>query len=128
MSKKRCDICNAELSACGEMTSDGPRMDCRQCLMVCKIQRLQARIADLESIVSRLPPPTADNITLIPGLDIGYRHKPNGAIGFGSPQWSPNRQEWMIHLGDRKWARVIECYSTRAAAETARDKEQEKTR
>ncbi len=38
---ERCTECNVELSACGEMTSEGPRMDCLVC-------RLRVRIAALE--------------------------------------------------------------------------------
>ena len=46
MSEKplRCAVCNAELSACGEMTADGPRMDCRECQLEAELSRLRSRI------------------------------------------------------------------------------------
>ena len=43
----RCPECCAELSACGEMTSDGPRMDCRQCQLHAEIERLRAMVIKL---------------------------------------------------------------------------------
>ena len=41
MSEKRCQDCNGELSCCGEMTSDGPAMDCRACILAAEIERLR---------------------------------------------------------------------------------------
>lgn len=36
--KDRCSECNGELSACGDMTSDGPSMDCQTCLYNAALQ------------------------------------------------------------------------------------------
>ena len=40
----RCDVCNAELSACGEMTDDGPSDDCRECQLGSEIATLRAEL------------------------------------------------------------------------------------
>lgn len=36
--KDRCSECNGELSACGDMTSDGPRMDCKVCQLLARAE------------------------------------------------------------------------------------------
>src|SRR3990167_8842067 len=45
----RCPDCNAELSACGETTADGPSMDCLVCRLRAEVMHLRAWVADLQS-------------------------------------------------------------------------------
>lgn len=45
---KRCETCNSELSYCGEMTVDGPSLDCEVCQLRDIIKDLRARVVGME--------------------------------------------------------------------------------
>ena len=41
----RCSECNGELSYCGDMTSDGPSLDCRVCQLESDLSMLRSELA-----------------------------------------------------------------------------------
>ncbi len=44
---KRCEECNAELTYCGEMTSDGPSLDCPVCQLSSELTAMRAEVERL---------------------------------------------------------------------------------
>ena len=49
----RCEDCNGELSACGELNSDGePSMDCRTCNLACDLRMAKKKIEHLDKMVT----------------------------------------------------------------------------
>lgn len=44
---KRCDECYSELSDCGDMTEDGPALDCRQCQLSDEVKELRSQLSGL---------------------------------------------------------------------------------
>jgi hypothetical protein len=49
---ERCEECGGELSACGDMTADGPSMDCRACRLACEVRFLRQDAAPAGEAVS----------------------------------------------------------------------------
>lgn len=49
---QRCKDCGNELSACGEMTADGPRLDCRPCKLAAELAVSKADLSQLREQVN----------------------------------------------------------------------------
>ena len=56
MTKKpdRCSECNGELSYCGDMTSDGPSLDCRVCQLESDLSMLRSELARVKEAAGLL--------------------------------------------------------------------------
>jgi hypothetical protein len=86
-----------------------------------------ARIAELEAIVAKLPK-TADGMPVVPQVaHVWYVHPTGKVVGF-APTIDDITQGWWCHNGGRdpddNWTHVTlaDAYSTRQAAEAARVK------
>ncbi len=53
MNEKRCEECHGELSYCGEMTVDGPALDCRYCILEDKYSYLKEEHENLLNILEK---------------------------------------------------------------------------
>lgn len=50
----RCSKCNGELSYCGEMTPDGPSLDCRVCQLESDVSMLRSELARVKEAAELL--------------------------------------------------------------------------
>lgn len=67
---KRCPECQGELSYCGEMTSDGPSLDCRACSLATRLRAAEADNAALKARAEAAEKVVADiDIALYPETD-----------------------------------------------------------
>jgi len=61
--EERCAECNGELSACGEMTPNGPSMDCEVCILRSTLEEVCAERDRLQAALAQ-PTPTEVSVDL----------------------------------------------------------------
>lgn len=47
MADERCSECHGELTYCGEMTADGPSLDCKVCQLRARVRELEAELDNI---------------------------------------------------------------------------------